>query len=122
MNVEIHHLSNVTLAVDVYSAKDKGPLEVVDFAEHDISFVLEKTKVGVGSLLAFEAIMNLGKSNHEFRGMGKVTLCEALPGGFNKISINLRQYDKDLWTSFLRMRDENQARLDKILNGIKGEE
>lgn len=118
--IELTRIRTLTTETDLFAATDSDTMEAVEFNEKTLVFQLPKSTLTVGSLVSLSCKLRFPKPV-EFPITAKVQFCE-LPGSiFMRVGFELRQFEKDVWVRFVSAAVAEQARVDKLLNAMKGE-
>lgn len=120
-SIELTEIKNLTLDIDILASQEVSKLDVAEYSEQSIAINLSNTPVGAGSLLSLSGKINFKDQELNFFATGQVTTCETYSlGKFNRLEIQFRQIDNDIWDQFLKAGKEEQQRIDLLFDSIKG--
>lgn len=97
-------------------------IDVVDYGQHSLAVICPKVTVRENTLLTINGQMNFANKQTEFEFTGKVLSLEPLEDSRCSLQIELFQFDRKLWESFLVCARAGQQKADQIIKAIKGED
>lgn len=116
----IVEISNLTTGSKLFSEGGKKLIELIEFDSDHIKFNIGKA-VGKGQLVSIDGRLLVKDSAHVFAISGKVVSTKGNEDKSIEVSVEMHNFDKDLWGEFLSVKREQQERVELLLKEMKGE-
>jgi hypothetical protein len=116
----IHQIKNLTNGIDIVKASADHFFDLVEFSPEKIGLVLPKA-VTRGLLVTVDSILFLNGTQHAFAMNGKIIDSSANPDKSFSIVVELHHYDHNLWNEFISLKNQEQLKIDTLLQKMKGE-
>jgi hypothetical protein len=120
LTIELKGIRSLTTEIGIFKESSGALVEAVEFSEKTLVFQLPKGKLTVGALVSLTCSLHFDEIL-DFPITGKVQFCDSSAFDLQKVGIELRQYDRELWVRFLKAVAANQTRVDTLLASMKGE-
>lgn len=119
---QVLKLSNITNEVSMVKIDDGDLIEVTEYDKDHICFEVESKSCQPGHLVKVDGVLHLTEGHYPFSALGKVTSVRPQTNNKIKIRIELRSYDKELWSRFTSTLVKRQSELDRLFNVLKDAE
>lgn len=116
----IVEISNLTTGIKLFNEGGKKLIELIEFDEEHIKFNLSKV-VGNGQLVSIDGRLLVKDSAHVFSISGKIISTKGNEDKSIEVSVEMHNFDKELWEEFLNIKKEQQERVEQLLSEMKGE-
>jgi len=122
VNFHVYHLTNLTTEMDMIKIKSETPIGLTEFDKDRVCFEVDQKSCSVGQLVNIDGIIAFPEGNTPFSCLGKVAKIQPQDHNKMKVTVELRSYDKEIWSRFTGLLKNRQMSLDKVFNSMKDEE
>jgi hypothetical protein len=119
---ELINLVNLTTDISILKKIGQSRIEALEYDTDRIMFECLERSCNTGQLVRAEGFICYPKSRIEFSCVGKITEVRESGEGTLKVTIHFLQYNKDIWTSFLKEMKSRQNGVDRLFEALKEEE
>jgi hypothetical protein len=107
--------------MEILSLKEDYFLEAVEYSEKTLVFQFPNIKLNTGNLVSIQCLLQMNETI-PFPITGKIISCKENEEKTGmRVQIDLRQFDKNLWSKFLKLCEQEQDRADRLFAAIKGD-
>ncbi|MBL7669780.1 MAG: hypothetical protein JNM39_04785 [Bdellovibrionaceae bacterium] len=119
---ELIGLVNLTTDVSIIKSIGQTRIEALEYDTDRMMFECLERSCNTGQLVRAEGFICYPKSRVEFSCVGKITDVRENGEGTLKVTIHFLQYNKEIWTSFLKEMKSRQNGVDQLFEALKEEE
>lgn len=117
----INSIKNLNTNEDILKSAKNPSIEIVEVSKQNIVFELPLIPQKFYAKLLISGVINVKGKSIAFEFIGKIVSNENFED-VTRISVDLLQFDKQLWVQFLQGKKEKQEHADRLFHSIKGEE
>lgn len=119
-SMKIVSVKNLNTNEELLKLDKSQTLTIVELGKQSIIFEIPLISQKFYSKILLTGTFHIKGENVAFQFIGKITNSENYDNT-TRISVDLTQYDKNLWVQNLEVGREKQDRADRIFHSIKGE-
>lgn len=121
-SIRILAIQNLTSGIDILPEVPGRFAEVTEYAEQSFVCELPLARIAAGQLVSLTGRYLIEDQEFPFNATGRIEKATDGDGDSVRIEILMRQFDRELWKRFRQTADGAQARLNRLLAAMRGED